>query len=171
MGNRWKKIVGTVAPGIATALGGPLAGLAVRAISGAILGHPDGSEEDVEAAMLGATPDQLLALKKAEQDFQVQMRELDVNLERISADDRASARQREVALKDWTPKMLAGGVVFGFFATLYWVLTHGIAPDAQSILILVGGLATGLGQVLNYYFGSSVGSKRKTELLGGRQEK
>ena len=50
----WKDIVGTVAPALATALGGPLAGLGVAAI-GKALGLGDGAgEEDVAAAMLKA---------------------------------------------------------------------------------------------------------------------
>jgi hypothetical protein len=34
----WKKIVGAVAPTLATALGGPLAGMAAAAVSDALLG-------------------------------------------------------------------------------------------------------------------------------------
>ena len=53
----WKSIVGTVAPAIATALGGPLAGLGVSAI-GKALGLGDGaSKEDVAQAVLKATPE------------------------------------------------------------------------------------------------------------------
>ena len=41
----WKGIVGTVAPAIAAALGGPLAGLGVSALAGA-LGLGDGANEE-----------------------------------------------------------------------------------------------------------------------------
>ena len=53
----WKSIVGTVAPALATALGSPLAGMAVAAI-GSALGLTESSEETVSAAIVKATPEQ-----------------------------------------------------------------------------------------------------------------
>ena len=89
-------LVKTVAPSIATAVGGPLAGMATKMISEALLGKPDGTEDELLQAAKNATPEQLLALKKAEQDFAIKMRELDIDLERISNEDRNSARNREI---------------------------------------------------------------------------
>ena len=89
-------LVRTVAPSIASAVGGPLAGMATKAISEALLGKPDGTEEELAQAAIKATPEQLLALKKAENDFALQMRELDIDLERIAGADRDSARNREI---------------------------------------------------------------------------
>jgi hypothetical protein len=43
-------VVRTVAPTIATAVGGPLAGMATRVISEALLGKPDGSEAEPSAS-------------------------------------------------------------------------------------------------------------------------
>ena len=84
----WKATLATVAPGLATALGGPLAGMATKAILGA-LGMADGATaSDLAAAVQGATPEQMLALKQADQQFAIQMRELDVDVERVSAGDR-----------------------------------------------------------------------------------
>jgi len=74
-------LVRTVAPSIASAVGGPLAGMATRAISDALLGKPDGTEQELAEAAAKATPEQLLALKQAEQDFAIKMRELDIDLE------------------------------------------------------------------------------------------
>ena len=56
-------LLGQIAPTIATALGGPLAGIAVKTLSAVLLGHENGSEDDVKAAMTSASPDQLVALK------------------------------------------------------------------------------------------------------------
>jgi len=42
----------------------PVAGLAIQAASNALLGRPDGSEDELAAAVAGATPDQLMALKR-----------------------------------------------------------------------------------------------------------
>ncbi len=160
-------LVRTVAPSIASAVGGPLAGMATKAISEALLGKPDGSEEELLQAAAKATPEQLLALKKAENDFALQMRELDIDLERIASEDRDSARNREIKTKDWTPKILAAGITVGYFGVLFYMLTHGLPTTggSEAMLVMLGTLGTAFGGVMAYYFGSSAGSKEKTEAL------
>jgi hypothetical protein len=160
-------LVRTVAPSIASAVGGPLAGMATRAISEALLGKPDGTEQELENAVASATPEQLLALKKAEQEFAVKMRELDIDLERISNADRDSARSREVSLRDWTPRVLAGLITVGYFGVLFWMLRFGLpnTGSSEALLVMLGALGTAWGGVVAYYFGSSAGSKEKTEAM------
>ena len=160
-------LVRTVAPSIASAVGGPLAGMATRAISEALLGKPDGTEQELENAVASATPEQLLVLKKAEQEFAVKMRELDIDLERISNEDRDSARSREVSLRDWTPRVLAGLITVGYFGVLFWMLRFGLpnTGSSEALLVMLGALGTAWGGVVAYYFGSSAGSKEKTEAM------
>jgi hypothetical protein len=160
-------LVRTVAPSIASAVGGPLAGMATKAISEALLGKPDGSEEELIQAAAKATPEQLLALKKAENDFAIQMRELDIDLERIASEDRNSARNREIKTKDWTPRILAWSVTTGYFGVLFYMLTHGLPTTggSEAMLVMLGTLGTAWGGIMAYYFGSSAGSKEKTEAL------
>jgi len=159
-------LVRTVAPSIATAVGGPLAGMATRAISEALLGKPDGTEDELIDAAAKATPDQLLALKKAEQDFAVRMRELEIDLQRIDAADRNSAREREVKTGDWTPKALAGAVTLGFFGVLGYMIAYGLPTQGgEALLVMLGTLGTAWGGIVSYYFGSSAGSKEKSEAM------
>jgi hypothetical protein len=160
-------LVRTVAPSIATAVGGPLAGMATRAISEALLGKPDGTEAELVEAAAKATPEQLLALKKAEQDFAVQMRELDVDLERIANEDRNSARDREIKTKDLTPRLLAGSITLGYFGVLFFMLLNGLPTTggSEAMLVMLGTLGTAWGGVVAYYFGSSAGSKEKTDAM------
>lgn len=160
-------LVRTVAPTIASAVGGPLAGIAVRTISDALLGKPDGTEAELVQAALGATPEQLLALKKAEQDFVIQMRELDIDLERIGNQDRDSARNREIKLKDATPKVLAAAVTFGYFGVLFWMLRYGLPTTggSEAMLVMLGTLGTAWGAIVAYYFGSSAGSRDKNDTI------
>ena len=160
-------LVRTVAPSIASAVGGPLAGMATKAISEALLGKPDGTEEELAQAAIKATPEQLLALKKAENDFALQMRELDIDLERIAGADRDSARNREIKTRDWTPKILAGGITVGYFGVLFYMLTHGLPTTggSEAMLVMLGTLGTAFGGVMAYNFGSSAGSKEKTEAM------
>lgn len=160
-------LVRTVAPTIASAVGGPLAGIAVRTISDALLGKPDGTEAELAQAALGATPEQLLALKKAEQDFIVQMRELDIDLERIGNQDRDSARNREIKLKDVTPKVLAAAITLGYFGVLFWMLRYGLPTNggSEAMLVMLGTLGTAWGGIVAYYFGSSAGSRDKNDTI------
>ena len=159
-------LVGAVAPTIATALGGPLAGLAVKAISTALLGHGDGSEDDINAALAGATPDQITALKKIDADFKVQMKSLDIDLEQIAAEDRASAREMQMSTRDWIPRVLAICVTLGFFGILGYIIKYGLPPSgSEALLMMLGALGTAWTGVMSFYFGSSAGSQKKDETI------
>ena len=165
-------LLGQVAPTIATALGGPLAGIAVKTLSSVLLGHENGSEDDVSAAIAGATPDQLAALKKIDADFKAHMKELDIDLERISAGDRDSARQMQRDTKDWVPKVLAVVITLGFFGILIWMLLNGMPKTGtEALLMMLGALGTAWTGVVNFYYGSSAGSKQKTDALTSMGEK
>ena len=170
----WRAIVGTVAPGLATALGGPLAGMAAAAISDALLGKPNGSEGEIVTALQAGGHEALLRLKQADQAFMVRMKELGIDLEKVHAGDRADARDREVKTGDKaTPRALAAIIVGGFLLTVWYVLSgkvEGLKDPVAAGLIgtLIGYVSAKADQVTSYYFGSSAGSAAKTELLGKR---
>ena len=159
-------LIGSVAPTIATALGGPLYGMAAKAISNALFGHGDASQDDIQAALANPTPDQLAALKKIDADFKVQMKGLDIDLERIAAGDRDSARAMQKETKDWIPRALAMGVTAGFFSVLMWLIIYGMPTgENQSLLIMVGSLQAAWTAIIAYYFGSSSGSQQKDKMI------
>lgn len=159
-------LIGSVAPTIATALGGPVAGLAVKALSGALFGHENGSQDDIMTALANPTGDQLAALKKIDADFKVQMKALDIDLERIAADDRDSARQMQMATRSWLPEVLAILVTVGFFGVIVYILKFGLPQSgSEALLLLLGSLGTAWTGVMAFYFGSSAGSQKKTEAL------
>ena len=164
-------LLGQVAPTIATALGGPLAGVAVKTLSSALFGHEDGTEEQVSAAMANATPEQLAAIKKIDADFKVQMKSLDIDLERIASGDRDSARQMQRETKDWVPKVLAIVITLGFFGILIWMLLNGMPQTGtEALLMMLGALGTAWTGVVNFYYGSSAGSKAKNDLLASKDK-
>jgi hypothetical protein len=146
----------TVAPTIATALGGPLAGMAVKAVSTALFGHQDASDDEIAAAMATATPEQLAALKKVDNDFKVQMKSLDIDLEKISASDRDSARRMAMETHDWTPRILAVVIVVAW-GLVQWFLLHSVIDASMRELVarVLGTLDGALMLVLSYYFGSA----------------
>jgi len=149
-------LIGSVAPTIATALGGPVAGMAVKAISNALFGHENGSEEDIQAALANPTADQLSALKKIDADFKVQMKSLDIDLERIAASDRDSARNMAIMTHDWTPRVLALVVAIAW-GIVQWFLLHNVIDQSMRELVarVLGTLDGALMLVLSYYFGSA----------------
>lgn len=162
----WKKLIAGVAPGLATALGGPLAGAATSVLAKAVLGAETATEEELEAALAVAKPETLAAIRKADQDFAAKMKELDIDVDRIHASDRDSARKREIATGDKTPALLALGITLGFFGILSFMLTNELPERGQdALLVMLGSLGTAWASVVSYFFGSSAGSKQKTEAL------
>jgi hypothetical protein len=163
----WKDVVGAVAPGLATALGGPLAGAAVAALSAKLLGREDGTEADVAAAVTAGGPDALLAIRQADQVFATRMRELDIDVEKLHQADRADARMRELSGNDaWTPRLLAAVVLLGWFAVQGFLLTNVVPAEMREIVLrAMGTLDMALGLVLSYYFGSSSSSRVKDDVI------
>ena len=105
-----------IAPGIATALGGPLAGLAVTAISKALGVSEDQVQKTIDEGKL--TADQLASIKQAELELQKQANELGLDFEKLATDDRKSARDMQAATKSTIPAILAVFVTAGFFGIL-----------------------------------------------------
>jgi hypothetical protein len=159
-------VIAAVAPTIATALGGPLAGLAVKALSTAFLGSDKGTLQDLQNVLLGAGPDQLAQLKKIDADFAVQMQQLNIDLEQIASQDRQSAREMQVETRDWIPRALAIGVTVGFFGILGIMAFHGLPMSGnEAFLLLLGSLATSFTSIISFYYGSSSGSRAKDSII------
>lgn len=159
------QILRTVAPTIALAVGGPFGPLASAALS-AVLGTPKDDGKAAETALLNATPDQLLALRQAEDAFQVQMKQLGIAEEKLVFDDIANARSREIAVKDSTPHVLVYMTTAGFFCSLLGAYFIDIPSDSRGIVFsMIGSLGTVWITQMGYYFGSSAGSAAKTDIL------
>jgi hypothetical protein len=165
----FKKIAPFLAKGLE--LGGPVGAMA-GAVINTVAGTKVANADDLAAAF-AKTPDQqkfISDLKASEQQFQLQLKQLEINsvedLEKIMADDRASARAREMTVRDKVPMILAFGVTAGFFSVLFFVFAHGVRPESKEMAdIMIGSLGTAWTAIVTYYFGSSHGSDRKTELL------
>ena len=170
----WKELAATLkplAPGLATALGGPLAGMAVGALTKAT-GAPEGSPAPV---VVKAVQDALTgqggtaeAVVQAEHAFQARMTELGIDLEKVHAADRDSARRMRASLGgDWTSAGLAWTTIVAFFASLtgmVWVMT--LPGEAETALVAFLGTALGYtggmaNQVVSFFFGSSKGKEEK----------
>jgi hypothetical protein len=151
-----------IAPGIATALGGPLAGLAVTAISKALGVDEKDVQSTIESGKLSA--DQLAAIKQAELTLQTQAQQLGLDFEKLATDDRKSARDLQASTKSIVPPVLAMGVTVGFFGILF-ALMMGYAQKSDELMIMLGSLGTAWTGIIGFYFGSSAHSEKQSEML------
>ena len=174
------KILGGIAPFIASALPGPF-GVAAKAILGGVFGIGEDAkdaDEQITEAIAKATPEQIVALKKAEQDFQARMMEMGHKnveaLDRLAKEDTANARQREIEMaktgqKDWMPAILGISAIAGFIAVVLFCLLSDLDKWGQSKVGIVSGLlgtlTTVVVMIFGYYFGSSSGSAAKNVML------
>jgi len=154
-----------IAPTIATALGGPLAGMAVSAISKAI----GVDEKDVGDLINNnkLTAGQIAQVKLAEIELQKQANELGLNFEALAVDDRKSAREMQATTRSIVPPLLAASVTLGFFSILGGMMFGKMSvADNTALTMMLGSLGTAWTGIIAYYFGSSAGSQAKTEMLG-----
>jgi len=152
-----------IAPTVASALGGPLAGMAVSAISKAI-----GVDEDKVGDLISnnkLTADQVAQIKIAEIELQRQAQELGLNFEKLAVDDRKSAREMQATTRSMMPPILAAAVTVGFFGIMVMMFFNQIDSNNPAILMMLGSLGTAWTGIIAYYFGSSAGSQAKTEMM------
>lgn len=169
----WRDVIKTVAPWIGTAIAGPLGGMAVEAAAGA-LGLSDKSTDAIKQALSGMTPEQALALKKADQDFAAQMQALGfkqiADLETIAAGDRKSAREMQMANKSPMPAVLTCFVGLAFVLTLFVLFWVPIPTDNRDIIVyMCGQLAAAFAACLAFWVGTTRQSENKTSLLAQAQ--
>lgn len=147
-----KSILGSLAPTLGAAIGGPLGGQAGQILS-QVLGVPN-NQNSIEQAMNNITAEQMIELKKAETDFEVRMRELDVDVFRLETEDVKDAREK--FNNDWTPKVLGLVSIFGFMSYIFFITAVPIDDASDDIVMLIIGSLTGIATaVISFYFGSS----------------
>ena len=147
-----KGLVGSLAPTLGAALGGPVGGAAASMLAD-VLGC-DPVPAKMERALQQATPEQLAEIKKAELDFQVQMKKLDVDVFALEAEDIQNAR---AAFKgDWTPKFIAVACVIFFGGYIALVTIQDPSANDDGIVNLVLGYLGGIvSSIISFYYGAS----------------
>jgi hypothetical protein len=152
----------TIAPTIATALGGPLAGMAVSAVAKAIGCSPDEVQDVISSGKL--TAEQVASIQLAELELKKQAQSMNLDFAKLIAEDKKSARDMQIATKSWIPALLAVFVTIGFFGILLGLMTEHF-KTSDALMLMLGSLATAWTGVMAFYFGSSASSQAKTELL------
>jgi len=158
--NELIQFLARTAPALASIVAGPIGGLAVSAIA-----KKFGVEDTVDAVTKAVVEDPDAALKLAQ-----------IDLEKLKAEyaNTADARAMQVAALNQSDIFSKR---FTMYLTVFWsvaavayvgFITFGVIPDnnvrfADTILGFI--LGTVVSTVLNFWFGSSIGSKEKGEAL------
>ena len=158
--NELLSILKGFAPALATAVAGPLGGAAVSAIASKF-----GVSDSVEAVAKAIAGDPEAAQKLAE---------IDLRQFELENEDRASAREMQIAAlqqESWFAKNFlyiftslwsAFAMVYFAFVTFGTVAESGVRMADTILGVLIGTVLTGF---FNFFFGSSKGSKDKTDAL------
>lgn len=177
----WGGVLGVVeklAPTIATGLGTPLLGGAVAALE-SVFGltgssaSMDSRQAALATAISGATPEQLEAIRAKDQDYAIAMAKAGFDntdkLAALAVQDRVSARNLQVSTKSYMPPILGGAIIAASIGAAAAILSGKVSylntTEATMVGTVVGYLFSEAKAVLSFYFGSSEGSARQTELL------
>ena len=147
-----KGLIGDLAPTLGAALGGPVGGAAATMLAD-VLGC-DPTPQKIEKALQQATPEQLAEIKKAELDFEVRMKELEVDVFALETKDIQNAR--ESFSEDWTARAIAllSILLFGGYVLLVTVQPAD-DNDLNVVNLVLGYLGGIVSSVVSFYFGAS----------------
>ena len=165
----WKNLFRSVAPAIGTALGGPLGGAAA-----AFLADKLGVESKTVKAVTDVlnsgklSPEQIEKVKLAELEFQKFLETNKIDLAKIDADNTKDARAMQVVTQSHVPAVMSYLITAGFFGILGYMLSDDY-KSSEPLLVMLGSLGTAWVAVVNFWFGSSHGSRQKTEALANSE--
>lgn len=165
----------SLAPTIASALLGPVGGLAVAGL-GKIFGISEATTDSVAKAFADGklTPEHLAEIKKLELEFKAhevdvgfQYAELQFKERELEGKDRISARDLAIQTHSLTPALLTWLIVASVIGVETMLLTQGIPSHVSDLMAgrIIGTLETSLLMVLSFWFGSTSGSMQKNQLL------
>jgi hypothetical protein len=168
----WTQILKSIAPTVATALLGPLGGVAVAALGNA-LGVSEATQDKIASVVqsAGMTPEQITALKHLELEYLANEKERGFKYAELAFRDRDSARVANVSGGTqrplfWLSLLLLAASIGSEIAVLFL----GYPPATSEIIVgrVLGLLDAVAMLVLSYWYGTTNGSAQKNELLAQR---
>ena len=149
----------SLAPTIASAAGGPMAGMAVK-MAAKKLGLPDTATANEIEDLIEREPDKAVMVREADKDFKNRIREMEIDLEsfKTEVEDRKDARENFAS--DWTPKVFSvlTLLLYGAFVMILTLMPHD-QNDETIISLVLGQLSGILGTAAAFFYGSSSGKK------------
>ncbi len=155
----------TFAPAVVSHLAGPRAGDVAEKIVG-IASDLTGQADPILALQLLQDNPEMLT------QFEHRMAEIDLEEQRIHAEDRKGARGMATRLAELghaaagAPVIVSAIVAAGFMGTLWFSLSKQIPTGNERMTdMLTGALIVAFTQVVNFWMGSSKSSQDKTGLI------
>ena len=149
----------SLATNIASAAGGPLAGMAVKMVA-AKLSLPEFTTANEIEDIIEREPDKAVLVKQADEDFKLKIREMEIDLEsfKTEVEDRKDARAAYST--DLTPKLFSvlTLLLYGAFVLMVTMMPHD-QNDETIISLVLGQLSGILGPAAAFYYGGSNGKK------------
>jgi len=159
----------SIAPTVATALLGPLGGVAVSAL-GELLGVSGATQEKITSAIKAGnlTPDQITKLKELEIEYQNNEKERGFKYSELAFKDRDSARKANVS--GGTQKMLFWLSLVLLVCTLgteITVIFYGYPEKTPEIVVgrVLGLMDAVAMMVMSYWYGTTSSSADKNKML------
>lgn len=186
-----KSALSTIAPTLATMLGGPLLGTAVTALESAFGLSPGAGTDAITKVVQGGgmTPEIIAAIRLADQKHAETMAQQGVDLEKLNLDfqsaqtlavidDRKDARKANSSRDAvwWIAVVILTTFAAMMGTVLYgcWLLLQGgitikdvsvVAAVSGLVGSVVGYVAANAQTVVNFIYGGSLGSEKKTDAL------
>ncbi len=122
-------------------------------------------------------------LRKAEMQYKIDLKKLNIEEKKVFLDDKASARNRETAIQTSPGSTKLGKNISSYLAIITTLLTFvlfyilvferdSIPSDSKDIILyILGVLSAIITQIFSYYFGSSMGSADKNDMIRSDQAK
>ena len=171
----WVEIVAKIAPTVALALGGPMSAMAVSAVSKAIGIGESSQQSDLKDAIENGmlSPESISELRKLEMQYQNEEKERGFRYADLQFQDVANARK----------SMVEGGIskhLFWFSVAIVCITM--LIQAAVLFMGIPGGISETIANrslgfleslsmiIIGYWYGSSMGSKQKTDLLQAQKD-
>ena len=149
----------SLAPTIAQAAGGPMAGMAVK-MAAKKIGLPDTATANEIEDLIEREPEKAPLLKQADKDFEQTIRAMEIDLEsfKTEVEDRKDARAKFST--DWTPKIFSilALALYGTYVMAVTIMPHD-QSDETIISLVLGQLSGILGTAAAFFYGGSSGKK------------
>lgn len=191
-----KSALTAIAPTLATMLGGPFAGTAVAALESACGLTPGAGQDAItKVVQTGMTPDVVAAIRAQDQKHAEVMGQQGIDVAKMNLDfeaaqtkavieDRIDARkqnsQRDAVWWIAVVILVTFGLLMGFVLYGCWLLLQGgitikdvsvVAAISGLVGSVVGYVAANAQTVVNFIYGGSLGSEKKTDALSASVQK
>jgi len=155
----WKKIVRSIAPIIGSVIPGPFDDMLIKIASDALLGKPDGTDEELYTAALNMTPDQTVALRQADYNFKIKMQELTNESDKVEIESVTKRHETDTGSDSWLSKnirpltllFVTVSIIFLAYFTIFTQLQTGqlTALTTWTAVLLPVWIT-----IIGFYFGS-----------------